>query len=209
MSDRIRTALEGSGTINIKIEVTHDNDVQLCVVESWARLTGIQRSEIKSHILDAADDPDKFIADEVTHLFNKHMNWKAAEPPKAEEPPVEAAVDPMQDAITEMMKSSVYKPRPLPPLVKPAVCERPKPSPTEELVKSIQAGTTVRLQPTRFEQGKKCGVCVTVEGINPTFSSLRTLRKELSHEQLTEAANPYGLVQYTVLDLSQKICGPI
>lgn len=209
MNDRIRTALEGGGTISIKIEVTSNSNVQLCVTESWARLTGIQQSEIPARVLDAADDPDKFIADELAHLFNKHMNWKAAEPPKAEEPPVEAAVDPIQDAITEMMKSSVYKPRPLPPLVKPAIRERLKPSPTEELVKSIQAGTTILLQPTRFEQGKKSGIRVTVEGINPTFSALRTLRKELSNEQLAEAVNPYGLVQHTVLDLSQKICGPV
>lgn len=205
MSDRIRTALEGSGTISIKIEVTHDNDVLLCVEEFWARLTGIQRSEIKSHILDAADDPDKFIADEVTHLFNKHMNWKAAEPPKAVASPVEAANDPIQDVITELMKSSFCKPRPLPPLVKPATCERLPPSPAEELVKRIQAGTTVRLQPTKFEQGKKRGICVTVEGMGSMSPALCFARRELTSEQLAGADNPYGLVQRTIFELTRKL----
>ena len=115
----------------------------------------------------------------------------------------------MQDAITEMMKLGSYKPKPLPNPHPIVIRERTKPSPAEELVKSIQRGTNVRLQPTKFEWGKKCGVCVTVEGVNPTFSSLRTLRRELSSEQLAETSNPYGLVEQTVLDLSQKICGPI
>lgn len=80
MSDIMRTALKGGGTIRISINAKADGDFHLCVTEDWARLTAVEWATIPAEKLAAAEDPDAVIREEVTRIVRKaHMNWEARE----------------------------------------------------------------------------------------------------------------------------------
>lgn len=78
MSDVMRTALKGGGQITISIERWANGDFDLCVSEYWARLTSIERAAISAEAMNAAEDPDGLLREELTRLVQKaHMNWEA------------------------------------------------------------------------------------------------------------------------------------
>lgn len=78
MSDRMRKALHDGGKISITIEHIRPGSVRFCVNESAFRLTGIERGEITKEALDAAEDPDALIQQEVSAAVRKnHISWEA------------------------------------------------------------------------------------------------------------------------------------
>lgn len=78
MSDVTRTALKGGGTIRISVNMTAGGSFELQVTESWGRLTSVERSSIPAEELDAAEDQDAMIREELTRLVRRaHINWEA------------------------------------------------------------------------------------------------------------------------------------
>ena len=78
MSDIMRTALKGSGSIRISIDMQTTGDIELLVTESWERLTAVERAAVPAERLEEAEDPDGVIREELTRLFRKaHLNWEA------------------------------------------------------------------------------------------------------------------------------------
>lgn len=75
MSDQLRTALKGGGSINIFIDRWANNDFHLQVTENWARLTALDQAVITAEQLDAAEDPDALIREKVLRMVEKsHIN---------------------------------------------------------------------------------------------------------------------------------------
>lgn len=84
MSDIMRTALKGGGSIDILIDARSNGDFELWVKESWERLTAVENVIISAEQLAEAEDPDGVIREELTRMVRKaHMNWKAHEMVKA------------------------------------------------------------------------------------------------------------------------------
>ena len=209
MSDQIRTALEGGGTINIRIKLNAYGKMDLCVTESWARQTGVQSSEIQSHVLDALDDPDGFIQGEITALFNKHLNWKAIAPAEEPEPAAEIVHDPEQDALTELMNAPCIPRRLERPIQVKRIAPRPVLTPAEELVEKIRSGLRVSLLPLDSKPGEPGGVQVMMECINPWYAAGQLMNRFLPREKLVEAEDPVELVGQTVYELSERMYGPV
>lgn len=80
MSDVMRTALKGGGSLMISINRWENGDFHLCVTEDWARLTSIERAVVSAEELDTAKDPDGLLRDTALRLVGKaHMNWEVNE----------------------------------------------------------------------------------------------------------------------------------
>jgi len=79
MSDRLRSALAGGGSIHISVETDGAGDFSLLVTESWERLTGVRRLTIPAGELDAAPDPDGLIRERLADLAGRHLNRRARE----------------------------------------------------------------------------------------------------------------------------------
>ena len=78
MSDRMRKALCDGGKITITIENTRMTGLRYCIQEDAFRLTGIERGEITKEALEAAEDPDELIRQEVSAAVRKnHISWEA------------------------------------------------------------------------------------------------------------------------------------
>lgn len=78
MSDVMRTALKGGGSLMISINRWENGDFHLCVTEDWARLTSIERTVVSAEDMNAAEDPDGLLRDTVIRMVGKaHMNWEA------------------------------------------------------------------------------------------------------------------------------------
>lgn len=78
MSDVMRTALKGGGSLMISINRWENGDFHLCVTEDWARLTSIERAVVSAEDMNAAEDPDGLLRDTAMRLVGKaHMNWEA------------------------------------------------------------------------------------------------------------------------------------
>lgn len=77
MSDKLRTALRGGGSIHISVETDGSGDFSLLVTESWERLTGINRTTIPAAVLAQAPDPDGLIRERLEDLVGMHLNWEA------------------------------------------------------------------------------------------------------------------------------------
>lgn len=85
MSDVMRTALKGGGSLMISINCWENGDFHLCVTEDWARLTSIERAVISAEEMNAAEDPDGLLGDTLARLVGKvHMNWEVARQPQTE-----------------------------------------------------------------------------------------------------------------------------
>lgn len=85
MSDVMRTALKGGGSLMISIEHGTNGDFYLRVTENWARLTSIERAVISAEEMNAAEDPDGLLGDTLARLVGKvHMNWEVARQPQTE-----------------------------------------------------------------------------------------------------------------------------
>lgn len=84
MSDIMRTALKGGGSIDILIDAQSGGDFELWVKESWGWLTAVENITISAEQLAEAEDPDGVIREELTRMVREaHMNWKAHEMVKA------------------------------------------------------------------------------------------------------------------------------
>ena len=80
MSDVMRTALKGGGSLMISIEHGTNGDFYLRVTENWARLTSIERAVISAEEMNAAEDPDGLIGAEITKLVEEaHISYEARE----------------------------------------------------------------------------------------------------------------------------------
>lgn len=80
MSDIIRTALKGGGSITIQINRRSNGDFHLGVVEVWSRLTSPKQSVITAAQMDAAEDPDGLLREELKRLTDEaHMYYEAKE----------------------------------------------------------------------------------------------------------------------------------
>lgn len=78
MSDIMRTALKGGGSIHILIDAQSNGDFVLWVEESWARLTAQENVTISAEQLAEAEDPDGMIREELIRMVRKaHINWEA------------------------------------------------------------------------------------------------------------------------------------
>lgn len=77
MSDKLRTALRGGGSLRISIDTDGTGDFRLLVTESWERLTGVQRLTIPAGVLAEAPDPDGLIREKLTELADHHLNVEA------------------------------------------------------------------------------------------------------------------------------------
>ena len=77
MSDRLRTALQGGGSIHISIETDGTGEFRLLVTESWERLTGVHRDTVPAWVLDDAPDPDGLIRQKLEELTKNHLNVEA------------------------------------------------------------------------------------------------------------------------------------
>lgn len=77
MSDRLRRALQGGGSIHISIETDKTGDFQLLVTESWERLTGVRRETVPASVLAAAPDPDGLLRERLKALVDNHINVEA------------------------------------------------------------------------------------------------------------------------------------
>ena len=78
MSDHMRKALKDGGKITITIENNRLTGIRYCVQEDAFRLTGIERGEIAKEALEAAEDPDAIIRQEVSAAVRKnHISWEA------------------------------------------------------------------------------------------------------------------------------------
>ena len=78
MSDRMRKALCDGGKITITIENNRMTGLRYCIQEDAFRLTGIERGEITKEALEAAEDPDELIWQEVSAAVRKnHISWEA------------------------------------------------------------------------------------------------------------------------------------
>lgn len=78
MSDRMRKALCDGGKITITIENNRMTGLRYCIQEDAFRLTGIERGEITKEALEAAEDPDELIRQEVSAAVRKnHISWEA------------------------------------------------------------------------------------------------------------------------------------
>lgn len=85
MSDVMRTALKGGGSLMISINRWENGDFHLCVTEDWARLTSIERAVVSAEEIDAAEDQDGLLRDTLVRLVGKaHMNWEVARQPQTE-----------------------------------------------------------------------------------------------------------------------------
>ena len=76
MSDKLRTALRGGGSLRISIDTDGTGDFRLLVTESWER-TPVQRLTIPAGVLAEAPDPDGFIREKLTELADRHLNREA------------------------------------------------------------------------------------------------------------------------------------
>lgn len=86
MSDVMRTALKGGGSLMISINRWENGDFHLCVTEDWARLTSIERAVVPAEEMNAAEDPDGLLRETALRLIGKvHMNWEAHRMVKEEE----------------------------------------------------------------------------------------------------------------------------
>ena len=78
MSDRMRKALCDGGKITITIENNRMTGLRYWIQEDAFRLTGIERGEITKEALEAAEDPDELIRQEVSAAVRKnHISWEA------------------------------------------------------------------------------------------------------------------------------------
>lgn len=77
MSDRLRTALRGGGSIHISIETDGTGAFRLLVTESWERLTGVHRDTVPAGVLAEAPDPDGLIRERLEALTKNHLNVEA------------------------------------------------------------------------------------------------------------------------------------
>lgn len=81
MSDILRTALKGGGRIRISVDRWANGDFHLCVTEEWARLTAIRRGIVQADRLDASEDPDGLIGEEIARLAAAaHINYEVRPP---------------------------------------------------------------------------------------------------------------------------------
>lgn len=208
MSDTIRTALIGGGTINISIKTDTSGDFRLEVVESWARLTGIQSAVIPAADLDASSDPDGLLRSKLEELTHKHINWRVTTPLPEPEPLEEIESAPGDDIIAALLGFSDYKPRSVPATWWERTPPKPVRTPAEELVHKVRAGLRVSLLPLGGTFGTLGGVQVRMECINTAYAAGRLMNRSLSGEKLTEAADPVGLVGQTVYELSRAMYGP-
>lgn len=79
MSDKLRTALQGGGSIRISIDTDSTGDFRLLVTEEWERLTGVQRDTVTAGELATAPDPDGLLRARLEALAAHHLNWRARE----------------------------------------------------------------------------------------------------------------------------------
>lgn len=78
MSDHMRKALRDGGKITVTIEYNYIKGICYCVHESAFRLDGFKSGEISKEALDAAEDPDALIREEVSDAVRKnHISWEA------------------------------------------------------------------------------------------------------------------------------------
>lgn len=78
MSDHMRKALKDGGKITITIENNRMTGIRYCIQEDAFRLTGIERGEITKEALEAAEDPDAMIQQEISAAVRKnHIAWEA------------------------------------------------------------------------------------------------------------------------------------
>ena len=78
MSDHMRKALKDGGKITITIENNRLTGIRYCVQEDAFQLTGIERGEIAKEALEAAEDPDAIIQQEISAAVRKnHISWGA------------------------------------------------------------------------------------------------------------------------------------
>ena len=77
MSDKLRTALRGGGSIRVSIDTDGGGDFRLLVTECWERLTGVHRLTIPAWELDEAAAPDGLIREKLTELVDRHLNVEA------------------------------------------------------------------------------------------------------------------------------------
>lgn len=83
MKDKLRTALRGGGSVQILINVWANGDFHLWVTEEWARLTAVKQSVITAEQLDAAEDPDAMIREELECMVEKaHLNYEVKGKPE-------------------------------------------------------------------------------------------------------------------------------
>jgi hypothetical protein len=74
----MRKALKDGGKITITIENNRLTGIRYCVQEDAFRLTGIERGEIAKEALEAAEDPDAIIQQEISAAVRKnHISWGA------------------------------------------------------------------------------------------------------------------------------------
>lgn len=224
MSNTIRTALLGGGSINISIKADAKGDFQLEAVESWERLTGIQSASVSAAELAAASDPDALLREKLAELVGKHINWKAAEPTY---PDSTGEVMPWEHQTNwssfgetgcdekgtgQFDKSPQYcycYCRPIPVLNIPQAEDEPQNSTASRLVGKIQEGLRVVLCPLDWEPGKTCGIRATVEGETAAFAALRTCNRLLSFEQLVKSEDPGALVLEAVETLANQVGSPL
>lgn len=80
MSDKLRTALTGSGRVRVSIQQGNNKDFFMEAIEDWERLTSVKWAVIKAEELEAAEDPDGLIWETLRLLVQEvHINravWK-------------------------------------------------------------------------------------------------------------------------------------
>ena len=80
MSDILRTALKGSGSITMKIDRWPSGDFHLYVSECWERSFAPLQSVITAEQMDTAKDPDALIRLELERMVNKaHIYYEVGE----------------------------------------------------------------------------------------------------------------------------------
>ena len=77
MSDTLRTALKGGGTIMIFVNKWANGSVELQITENWGGVTSVKKSLIPADNLNAAEDPDGMIGEKIAALVNAaHINYE-------------------------------------------------------------------------------------------------------------------------------------
>lgn len=212
MSDSIRTALIGGGSIHISIETDDSRDFRLCVVESWEGLTGIHSATVPAADLEASSDPDGLLRGKLEELVSQHISWKARKPTvEQEEVPADNQVNCKQsktDTTANREGRKIAATNFVSELEATTDPDTLLWSKVDELVKKIRSGLRVSLLPIDSgEIGVPGGVQVRMECINPAFGALRTMNRFLSKEKLSKAVDPVSLVAQMVYELSEDMYG--
>jgi hypothetical protein len=77
MSDTLRTALKGGGSLKIAIDHIAGGGVHIRVDEYWYRMTSVEDMTITAEQLEASGNPDGLIGAEISKLVAAaHINYE-------------------------------------------------------------------------------------------------------------------------------------